>query len=311
MSLYDVLNTIEHLDRIHCSPDESIAWAYVSNTPIRFRYTMLPIEHWGFYPDKLIKDKDELIHLAAAYDPIVIWYRSLEDSHNLAVILRGTVDMVIDFTPTGFELIGYTAMNTSADELRPIDFYNQWSAVTIPYTYAAGGVSILPILWRVDPADRKNTYVPMTQFEDILFNEDVFKKFASEIKNALPPIEDVQAHPEQRYAILELEDGAQFMYNRNHIAYNGTVPAYHEFGSMVFYMMAQQADAIHYENLSEYFCNMIDAGDIMIQGKSAETPTPDSTPTVEESMNPPTRESEELTGNIFERAAKAVTGDNN
>lgn len=270
MEIKEIISGIQNFDKMHYTPDGYFAYGKVDGQDFYALKKDYPLAHYGyeqeqFYPN--LATAKALLKKVNTY--CVMWYSSLTDNTSICYVIAADINVdniEMAICPEGYTFIGVTVQGGESS----IDLYkyDQLASTYVPCNNGPNN-SILPILWRVDqPHGGIATYDVFLKDTTFLFDREVFMDAITRLKNDLPAV-DLDTEPEKRFITLEVDDGVYFMYNRNHVAYNGNTPYYEEFAPIVFWAMATYWDCIEFENFTEYITSAMTEDEIKIIRKGS------------------------------------------
>ena len=317
MQIKEVLSTVDCLSKMHYTPDGYLAYGEFQDDKFYAIKKDLNLGHYGFEQESFYDNVEAARAVRRQHECYMcIWYAPVAngiESGAIAYVFPRNRNMygsfIEDLTPTGYYFVGITVQ--AGDSIIDLNKFNQLASTLVAFNKGPND-SVIPVMWRVDkPYGVVDTYEVFLKDTKLLFDRKVFMDAVSQIKKDLPPV-DLETESEKRYVTIEIDDGVYYMYNRNHVAYNGAASSYEEFASVLFWVMANFYDSIGYENLTDYITADFDDEHIEIVGIGAERKENVEERPVGEFMNPPEVKPEKEykhEDNILLRAARASDTD--
>lgn len=315
MIIKDILTSVNCLSKMHYTPDGYLAYGEFQDDKFYAIKKDLNLGHYGFEMEPFYDSVEAARAVKKQHECYMcLWYAPVSsgiESGAIAYVFPRSRnlygDFVQDLTPNGYYFVGITIQaGESAIDLHK---YNQLASTLVSFNCGPSN-SKMPVIWRVDkPYGNVATYEVFLKDTKVLFDSSTFASAVTRMKKDLPPV-DLETEADKRYITLELDDGVYFMYNRNHVAYNGSSSYYDEFAPILFWIMANFYDCIGYENLTDFVTVEFDEELLEIKPIGSE-PTLDNT-FKEDTMPAPVVEKEQVIkheDNILLRAAKAADTD--
>ena len=317
MQIKEVLQTVEYIDKMHYTPDGYLAYGEYQDDKFYALTRIYQIGNYGFQQEVMypsIKQAKEVNPEVEMY--MCIWYVPRQDMLSLDTLVyvfprsRNLYGNVLEeLAPDGYYFYGITVQ--AGISIIDINKYNQMASTLVSFNNGPNN-SKLPILWRVDkPYTKVPVYDVYLKDDTFLFDRDVFMRAINTIKKDLPPV-DLDTDADSRYVTLEVDDGVYFMYNRNHVAYNGASSTYEEFAPLMLWALAEFYDTVGFENFTSFIMNDMKDESVLIR-RIGDNEVVEPAPAKEGFMNMP------LTGeefkeykhedNILLRAARASDTD--
>lgn len=303
MKIKEILSSVACLEKMHYTPDGYLAFGKYKGVDFCALRRDMDLGHYGLAGEeiKAIAVKPE----RQDYGYIAFWYVPTNGMEHIVYVFPKDaflLEVAHDLVPDNYFLAGYTIHATFP--LIDINKYNQMASTLVSFNEGPNN-SKMPVLWRVDaPTQGMAVYTMNLTDDKVLFSVDTFKEAITNLKQQLPPV-DLDTEADKRYVTLEVDDGVYFVYNRNHVAYNGTLSYYGEFAPLVMYLLALYWDEVETENFTGFIAGSVEEDNISIVRKGNESAEPVTAS--DNFMNKPEENKTYLhEDNILMRAAKAA-----
>lgn len=158
--------------------------------------------------------------------------------------------------------------------------------------------SVLPVLALINDGDVCSRDIDYTISIDGLKNMSVAnwaRETMTKISEALPPV-DLSISDILRYAVIHC-DGRDYLYNRNHVAYNGNIESLHALAPVLFsYLGSGEVPDAGIVSYFDWFCGKIEADEVVLfEDKKGTWEKPD----IVEADKPNSKKPEVKTGGSF------------
>lgn len=293
--LNNILSSVTELDKMHYMVDGSLAYGKWTGKQVYVRRLATIPEAYGINTNTISKPFTTLVNnYHGDRDPIVtIWYTANPQSGEQGSIvfvfrLSDAKELNINeflVEPIDYEYYG-TFLIGDTDGI-DMDTYITLTSIYTPFADGPNG-SKIPVMWRNDLEskhfeDMRLPWKGTLSFDDYLggdsiaFDDKEFSSFMKLIDSSLPPV-DLETEADKRYAYLEtkldrdpyVNNVPVFVYNRNHVAHNGTIANREKMSPLLYLIMANFYDAILKESLKAYSMKAFDTPDnIYIRRKSS------------------------------------------